>query len=728
MGWKQDKPSVADLFFAKIRDVGAGNTGEDAISLFYEMGVEYLDRHEYDEAKKWLERAYTILQQYDWRSTFDGPELRLNVLHAYTRSLFALDEHGEAARDVLANLHTEYPQRLPVSLLRMEHYADVEELRTTLEATMQSMQLMGSNFQVVMHHAHILCKLNVRFACKAMEDFILKRLIPENVSDWIETFTLTLIWMITQDHNTYGTPENLVEALSLLWQAGVKPPLSSESSQSAIVLVWKRIEQAYETDFQLAVNWCKAAIMFARQADISGVHYGDKLNRKLVACCVAAEDYAGARDALDKLSDDAKVHPLSRYLAYMVAMRNNDEAMAERALSSVASAPKDAEKLLFACVAETDRYGNPKMQAKLLQRILDKYSNEPHPDVNISALLRATARLLWQVLEQEKDNVDEEILERLCAVFKAAKNYSIKCNGDPVSGQSFGAFECEWFSKNGYNLVLQMMQRWPTRYILRVLDNIAYLKYPEVIPIDTREQHLQRNKKTAYVRIILYTAEARNGDKVAYTKVMTIYNNSVITVEYDQFFAPLLPLIFEAALHSTLEDRHRTLNHLLASLNLDSPKSYAACADMVLVGAMASDETHLPVDTAVTLLNSIISQVRTLEGYDIKQASRWIRCVVQLIIDTSVRNVGEENAAAGPSILRDVLDEAAQIVQDTRYPSEELEWLATTAFNLAVDLYVAEKDDDGREMALRALVFADAMADKGFAMMLRDKMRKIGWC
>jgi tetratricopeptide (TPR) repeat protein len=729
LAWKQDQPSVADFFFTKLSDVDAGSEGELATSLFCEIGSGFLDREQYEEAKKWLERAYTILQHCDWRSTFDDQELRLNVLYAYTRCLFALEEqHGEA-REMLAILHAEYPERLPVLVLRMEHYTDAGELCTILEGIMQSMQLMGSNFELVLHHVHILRKLNGKYACKALGNFIVNRLIPERVSAWIETSILTLIWMITGDCDTYGTLETLNDALSTLLQASKAPILSPESSQGAIVLIWKRIEQACETDAQLAVKWCEAALTLARQTGISSVQYEGKLGRKLITCCVAAEDYAGARDALEKLPEDAKDHNLTRYLAYVVAMRNNDETMAEQALCSLASAPKDADKLLFACVSETDRYGVPMLQAKLLQRILDKYSNKPHSDVNISALLRATARLLWQVLEEDKENIDEELLERLCAVFKASKNYSNRCNGNQsATGQSFSAFECEWFSKNGYNLALRMMKCWPNGYILRILEDIAHLKYPEFLPGDLQKQLSQRNKKIVYVCVILCITEARNGDVTAYTKAMTIYNNSIVTVEHDQLFSSLMPLIFEAAIHSNLPEKQNTLDHLLAFLTLDSPKAYAACADMVLAGAMASDETQLPMDVAVALLNRIIAQVRTLEGYDIKQASRWIRCVIQLMIDTSAKRVGAKNAAAELGILRQALDEAAHIVEDAGYPNEELEWLGATTFNLAVDLYVTEKDDAGKKMASRALIFADAMADKSFAAMLREKMRKIGWC
>ena len=725
---KEDKPSIADLFFAKLGKINANDGGEHAISLFLEIGVEYLDQGLYEEARKWLNRAYTTVQQCDWRLMLDGPELRLNVLHAYTRSLFASNEHHDLAREILTALQDGYPNKLAVLVLRIEHYADVEDLRTTLEKIVQSMQLLKSNIQLVMHYVHILRHMNLEYACKVLQSLILKRLIPEGSSHWIELSILTLVWMITQGSGTQSTPEVLNDVLKILHDAGKTAVLSPDSSQGAIVLVWKRIEQACEIEAQLAVRWCKTALVLAHQTGTTRNQYAGKLTRKLVTCCIADKDYQGAQDALEKLPEDAKDHHLSRYLAYVVAMRHHDDSMAERALASLAAAPKDGDKLLFACVSETDKYGSPMLQAKLLQRILDKYSNVSHPDVNISALLRATARLLWQLLEEDTDNVDEEILERLCTVFQAAKTRSIRCNGDrAVTSQHYSAVECEWFSKNGYNLALRMLQQWPVSCTLRILEDIAHLKYPESLSTDVLERNTRRNKKIAYVRTILYTRKARDGDLASYTKVMTVYNNSIVNAESEQLFLPLLPLIFEAALYSKVPDLQNKLNHLLAILTPNSSKPYAACAEMVLAGAMASDETRLSIDVAVALLSRILLKVRTLEGYDIKQASRWIRCVIQLIIDTSATRGGGAAAASGLGILKAAFDEAAQVVQDIAYPGEELEWLATTAFNLAIDLYVAEDDNEGKGMALRALTFADAMADEGFAVVLKEKLRKIGW-
>lgn len=55
-----------------------------------------------------------------------------------------------------------------------------------------------------------------------------------------------------------------------------------------------------------------------------------------------------------------------------------------------------------------------------------------------------------------------------------------------------------------------------------------------------------------------------------------------------------------------------------------------------------------------------------------------------------------------------------------RYPKTELEWLATTAFNRAIDYYVQENDEKAKRWAEKAFVVAqwidDAGATRGFLM------------
>jgi hypothetical protein len=177
---------------------------------------------------------------------------------------------------------------------------------------------------------------------------------------------------------------------------------------------------------------------------------------------------------------------------------------------------------------------------------------------------------------------------------------------------------------------------------------------------------------------------------------------------------------------------------------------------MVLCAASASyskPEPLISIDTAAKLLGQLVNVARGIKGYGVVQASRWIRCIVQLIIDTSDREAGSPNmklveevveqaivlASAGNSQEQEREEhgndtERADVELGAAYPAEELEWLATTLFNLAVDYYVSEKEEQGAKWARKAVKLAHILAtswdadDGGLLVsVLRGKMAELGW-
>lgn len=230
------------------------------------------------------------------------------------------------------------------------------------------------------------------------------------------------------------------------------------------------------------------------------------------------------------------------------------------------------------------------------------------------------------------------------------------------------------------------------------------------------------------------------------------------------------------------------------------PKVYALLADLVLCAATTKEEDNiqkqavLSIGQAIKILSKIVQAVRNLQAYDINQAARWIRCIVQLIIDhgnvlsdTNMDFETSSNGAATSStsnLLKSVIDQAIMLARSaaeaaelscppdkTRtttdhegdidmsnhvnnnnnkkrkstsshhehetslHPPDELEYLATILFNMAVDFYVAGNEDQAKWYAGKAVEMADVLAlpqaegeDKGMlAKVLRQKTGSLGW-
>jgi hypothetical protein len=108
--------------------------------------------------------------------------------------------------------------------------------------------------------------------------------------------------------------------------------------------------------------------------------------------------------------------------------------------------------------------------------------------------------------------------------------------------------------------------------------------------------------------------------------------------------------------------------------------------------------------------------------------SRWIRCLFTLA------------SPAHPTICESLLDQVLQLLSSDElpldplsapYPQLELEYLATTTFNRAIDFYCAggdENDTRCRDWMERALGVAE-FVDDGDVLggLLRGKMGRLVW-
>lgn len=130
------------------------------------------------------------------------------------------------------------------------------------------------------------------------------------------------------------------------------------------------------------------------------------------------------------------------------------------------------------------KFGDQRQGAILLQRVLDKFNYNLPAAMDTCTLLRCTARLLMSLLStQEKP--DEELLERLCSIFKATARFLNEWIEPTQGAKQQGPFpseECEWFQRNSYSLAVRHVESWTTKY---VLDLMAY---SEMVGTDLRRE------------------------------------------------------------------------------------------------------------------------------------------------------------------------------------------------------------------------------------------------
>lgn len=104
------------------------------------------------------------------------------------------------------------------------------------------------------------------------------------------------------------------------------------------------------------------------------------------------------------------------------------------------------------------------------------------------------------------------------------------------------------------------------------------------------------------------------------------------------------------------------------------------------------------------IMDRLINQSWKTYGLDVRKLARWIRCVFRMTLSLH------------PEISLRCLDNAKKLAETfasapnvkAQYPQDELEWLASTAFNHAVDLYCASDEEGCRTWAEKALNLAMA--------------------
>ncbi|UPX15900.1 sporulation-specific protein 22 [Ascochyta rabiei] len=174
-----------------------------------------------------------------------------------------------------------------------------------------------------------------------------------------------------------------------------------------------------------------------------------------------------------------------------------------------------------------------------------------------------------------------------------------------------------------------------------------------------------------------------------------------------------------------------------------SSDRYETLADLVLV--IHSSLVQANADAryqgkALSMLQKIINLTSRQNGSDVTRLSRWLRCLFEstLTFDETIslkcldqatqiaaKKYGRPHlsgallssmATPPPSPVKlehDVDSTDEKLKQPDRYPATELEWLATSSFNRAVDYYLADNDTLCKEWAEKAMTVAQWLEDDG---------------
>lgn len=308
---------------------------EALLDLFLEMGKQLLeDRKDRDLAVVWLRRGYELLEIINMEdTTSDMPDLRLGVLHTYVRALMLDQSQPSAEVNRIVNiLEKDYGSKLAVQLLSLERLSrekgvDAQRYYEGVMTIARNVHLTEPNAKMLMYQIHQLNKSNATLALNALGWVLKYRLSKSGLNGLVEKAIVTLIWILSLSEpskETFDGTASVLTATSETW----KKSLSTEATGGCLILLWKATECVFQAKrYNITVQWCELALhpIFSNfgQSNIA------KMERRLLLCYIYTANFQASKLLLDRIPKERKETPLTRYLAFKLAIMSKDNDSGE---------------------------------------------------------------------------------------------------------------------------------------------------------------------------------------------------------------------------------------------------------------------------------------------------------------------------------------------------------------------------------------------------------------
>ncbi|KAI7285102.1 hypothetical protein KC345_g1898 [Hortaea werneckii] len=474
-----------------------------------------------------------------------------------------------------------------------------------------------------------------------------------------------------------------------------------------------------------AENWLK--LLQHPMFDSAGLLNKAKIWRKAIITALAREDVPAAREAYYSMPSSCQDEAMSRYLAFKIALKSGDNELADDSLHVLSKNADKDPSCLYACILEAEQFRSRHLAVLGLQRLLDKQLHGTH----LPSLLRCTARLMMKELESQETRSDEA-MEEIVSMFERARD-NIKVLHQATDDQ--WRVEIQWWSKNAYNLALKVCDTIHPEHLVRLLT--VCIRFLDCYPNDGgpmhaedvlrrksschflsacglivlarsavddyehgRQMYLQARQEIAYFRADIGEIEKiRMGDASTDKESVTRSSRLFQLLKFD----------LEATLHL---QQWQQLNQAFSTfLNFPGDGDrWDSLADLILIIHQQAPSIELgPQATSriPQLLQRCINETWKKDR-DIVKTSRWLRLAFSMHLRDEDNGLALKLVEQAAAIVRKGYNNEAEV-----YPAVELTWLATMAFNKAIDCLATGDYGGCQSWANAALELAYYADDNG---------------
>ncbi|RYC63614.1 hypothetical protein CHU98_g2598 [Xylaria longipes] len=526
IAWKEDRMDVAEHVYGSLEKLMPNIdtvSAEQVADALFEIGRDLALKKNFVLAGRWLERAYELINAQEiGQLSRDAIELRLATSQALIQVYLDIGstDYMSRAENHIAYVESELGDKLIVLLFRTEvllrspaETFDSKAYTDILRRMIRTIDTSESSFKLLIHHIRKLDERNHPAAISVLDDFFTTCILPSQQEQWIDKTIILRTHMATCD----GSLESIQGLETVLDKVlpSIGKPLSVNAAVGIHTLIWKKADAEFtQEEYHPAAKWCNLALHPALEQ--SGPSNVSKMARKLLLCAIQLNDLSTAGDILQEMSDVALKEPMTAYLAFKVALKQEDADSALRCLEQISEASSTDPQYLYACCLEAQQAQDKITTIKALQHIVLKYRFHSSNSVHLPALLRVLIRLEVSVLNNEEgaSRDKETLVDDLCNIFKAAADEIQKERRDSKNDKLFTIEELDWFCKNAYNLGLENTMKWEARHVIAMLECCLSIisSYPSDISVQMAADNSLRGMFCNFMAATVLLALARSED------------------------------------------------------------------------------------------------------------------------------------------------------------------------------------------------------------------------
>ncbi|KAG9644000.1 SPO22-domain-containing protein, partial [Aureobasidium melanogenum] len=781
LSWKQDKPDSVSYWLSRVILLPDRSDmlrlAEKKADLTYEIGKSALQKKQFPTAARWLKQSYQVFDDIDPEMlSSELCDLRMVVMLDYARSLVGVGDAVSLlkASSLVVTLEQEHGFKIEVHLTRLDIiYArtpfDGQEFCGVLNRIVRGAIFSEGIFKSIIYQIQ---RLNMhdperagatnhtniagstpgphsRLACQTL-DLLLSRLLEQSsvIQTWLEKIVVMRLYICSlslhvQDH--LPTLENLFEDIAT--RNGTK--LGPEATHASQSLIWKAVTTLQQSQNEdEAARWCSLAnhYIFASSGEINKA----KLSRKSMTVALSKGDVTAARAAYHQMSDQGKSAAMTQYLMYKLALQENDAELATKSVEGVLkSSSKDTDKYLYACALEAQQIGDRKQFIVALNKILELHEKHSLNDVRLAVLLRCIVGSVETELKNNDMPLDVGLTE-LCKLFEAVMRLASNFKDARID-------ELRWFACHCYNTALKhcsdMQPELLTRFMMASVALIGLLRNEG----EKDDGLISRLLLCRFLATSVLIVLARSEDNIE--RALQLYTDARRQIE--AFHQKYQEAIRQESLQPDAISDIGIKEFEMIQFDLEAVMRLEQWDDLDTVLSMCLETRHsnrlesaadliIHIQTHITSNHSRLVTPKLLAGItsvlekiintcwrnnkDITRLARWIRCLFQMTLTPdpiiSLRCLDQASAIASKAATRQIPE---------AYPPEEIEWLASTAFNHAVDLWFADieagegqggANEQARTWAEKALMLAGGACGvdigvQGLHKVLQDKWMRL---